>query len=287
MAKGMIQTIGYPEPTSPALCGWYPTDTCDQCTEPACVTCEYLARTEAENALRESEERFRNIANATPVMIWLAGLDSLCYWFNAGWLAFTGRTLAQEAGNGWVQGVHPDDCQRCLDFYLRHFERRQPFQMEYRLRHHSGEYRWVLDSGTPRFDAGGGFLGFIGSCVDAHEVRTAKNQLAALSDAIPGVVYQCVTGDARTHRFVYVSQGIEALYGIGAAQALADPHAVSQCVLPEDVEAFGPRWCRQPVSRCTGCMHFASAPRRASSNGYRAGLRRSPRRMAPCCGAGC
>ena len=238
MAEGMIQTNGHLEPTTPALCGLYPTDTCDQCNEPACVTCEHRARIEAENALRESEERFRNIANATPVMIWLAGLDTLCYWFNAGWLAFTGRTLAQESGNGWTEGVHPDDFHRCLDIYVRHFERRQPFQMEYRLRHHSGEYRWILDSGTPRFDAGGEFLGFIGSCVDAHEVRTAKNQLAALSDAIPGVVYQCVTGDARTHRFVYVSQGIEALYGISVEQALADHHSVTQRVLPEDEDSF-------------------------------------------------
>ena len=198
MAEGTIQTNGHLEPTTPALGGLHPTDMCDECNEPVCVACEHHARIEVENALRESEERFRNIANATPVMIWLAGLDALCYWFNAGWLAFTGRTLAQESGNGWAEGVHPDDFQRCLDIYLRHVERRQPFQMEYRLRHHSGEYRWILDSGTPRFDAGGEFLGFIGSCVDAHELRTAKDQLAAMSDAIPGVVYQCVTGDART-----------------------------------------------------------------------------------------
>ena len=144
MAEGMIQTNGPLEPPTKSTCGRCPIDACEQCLQPACGSCEHLARLEAENALRESEERFRNIANATPVMIWLSGLDTLCYWFNAGWLAFTGRTLAQESGNGWTEGVHPDDFQRCVDIYVRHFERRQPFQMEYRLRHHSGEYRLGL-----------------------------------------------------------------------------------------------------------------------------------------------
>lgn len=108
MAEGIIQTNGPLEPQTLASCGLHSTDACDQCNQPVCVSCEHLARVEAENALRESEERFRNIADATPVMIWLSGLDTLCYWFNAGWLTFTGRTLAQESGNGWTEGVHPD-----------------------------------------------------------------------------------------------------------------------------------------------------------------------------------
>lgn len=238
MAEGNAETSRQTVPTAGGPCALTPGEPCAHTPLPLCVACEHRARVDAENALRESEERFRSIANATPVMIWLSGLDTLCFWFNEGWLAFTGRTMAQELGNGWAEGVHPDDFQRCVDIYLRHFEQRQPFQMEYRLMHHSGMYRWIHDSGTPRFDAGGEFLGFIGSCVDAHEVRTVKNQLAAMADAIPGVVYQCTTDDTQCCQYLYISQGIEGLYGIASADAMRDAGAVTQCILPQDLDAY-------------------------------------------------
>lgn len=229
---------GVPASTTPGGLGPVKPGDPAGAAEPICPDCEHRARLEAENALRESEERFRSIANATPVMIWLSGLDALCYWFNAGWLLFTGRTFEQEQGNGWTEGVHPDDFRRCVDVYMRNFEQRQPFQMEYRLKHHSGEYRWIHDSGTPRFDAAGEFLGYIGSCVDVHEVRTVKNQLAAMADAVPGVLFQCTTDEASCHRYVYISQGVEGLYGIGAAEALRDPQVMSRLICPQDVEAY-------------------------------------------------
>lgn len=238
MAEGNAETNRLGAPVSEAPYGLGECNPCGHCSAPICVDCEHRARIEAENALRESEERFRTIANATPVMIWLSGTDTMCHWFNAGWLAFTGRTLAQEQGNGWAQGVHPDDFQRCLDVYLRNFEQRQPFQMAYRLRHHSGEYRWIHDSGTPRFDAAGEFLGYIGSCVDAHEVRSVRNQLAAMADAIPGVVFQCTTDAARCLRYEYISQGIEDLCGVSAAEALQDPQVMAQLIFPPDWDAY-------------------------------------------------
>jgi len=121
--------------------------------------------------LYESEQRFQLVADAAPVLIWLSGTDTLCYWFNKVWLAFVGRTLEQEMGNGWVENVHPDDFAHCLDIYITNFNLRQPFKMEYRVKHHSGQYRWLLDTGVPRFNAQGDFEGYIGSCMDIHEMK--------------------------------------------------------------------------------------------------------------------
>jgi len=150
----------------------------------------------ARDAAEESERRFRTNANAAPVLIWTAGTDALCDWFNQVWLDFTGRTMAEETGNGWGEGVHPDDLQHCLDIYLSNFHARRAFEMEYRLRRHDGEYRWLLDHGVPRFDADGEFVGFIGSCVDVTERKLAEATLAeserqwrTMADAIPTLAW--------------------------------------------------------------------------------------------------
>jgi PAS domain S-box-containing protein len=132
-------------------------------------------RTEAE--LRESEARFRLVADNAPVMIWMSGTDKLCSYFNKPWLDFTGRSIDRELGNGWAEGVDPEDLQRCLDTYIQAFDRREAFRMEYRLRRHDGEYRWVLDIGVPRFNPDGSFAGYIGSCIDVTEQRRAQEQL--------------------------------------------------------------------------------------------------------------
>jgi PAS domain S-box-containing protein len=148
-------------------------------------------RKQAQQALQESEARFRNMADTAPVMIWMAGPDKLCNYFNQQWLNFTGRTIQQEGGNGWTEGIHRDDLARCLETFTTSFGARQTFEMEYRMRRADGEYRWILDCGTPRFSATGEFLGYIGSCLDitvrresevalrvAHEeVSRLKNQL--------------------------------------------------------------------------------------------------------------
>jgi PAS domain S-box-containing protein len=121
-----------------------------------------------------SPTEYRLLVQHSPVMIWRAGLDGQCDYFNETWLAFTGRTMEQEAGNGWVEGVHPDDVDDCLAHYLDRFNRRDAFEIEYRLRRHDGEYRWIFDRGVPFFDDDGAFAGYIGSCVDVDERRKAQ-----------------------------------------------------------------------------------------------------------------
>jgi two-component system CheB/CheR fusion protein len=117
---------------------------------------------------------YRALVENSPVMIWRSGTDALCDYFNDTWLAFTGRTLEQEMGNGWAEGVHPDDLQPCVDRYLDCFHKHQGFEMEYRLRRHDGVYRWIFDRGAPFFGEDGAFHGFIGSCVDVDERRRVE-----------------------------------------------------------------------------------------------------------------
>jgi PAS domain S-box-containing protein len=141
------------------------------------TTTDIEERKRAEAELRESEARFRLVADSAPVMIWMSGTDKLCTYFNKPWLGFTGRSIDHELGKGWTDGVHPDDLQRCLDTYIQAFDRREAFRMEYRLRRHDGEFRWILDMGVPRFNPDGSFAGYIGSCIDVTEQRRAEEQL--------------------------------------------------------------------------------------------------------------
>jgi PAS domain S-box-containing protein len=125
-----------------------------------------LERRQAETAILEKEIQYRALADSGIALIWTAGLDKLCNYFNEPWLKFTGRTLEQEIGNGWAEGVHPDDFDYCLKTYLEAFDKREPFDMEYRLRHVSGEYKWLRDMGIPNYNAAGKFIGYIGHCFD-------------------------------------------------------------------------------------------------------------------------
>ena len=134
----------------------------------------------AETQLRESEGRFRLVANTAPVMIWMAGTDRKCSYVNKTWLNFTGRPLEAELGDGWVQGVHTDDSNRCLQTYTEAYNRRESFELQYRLRRKDGEYRWVLDDGVPRFNPDGTFAGYIGSCIDITERKLAEESLATI-----------------------------------------------------------------------------------------------------------
>ena len=133
---------------------------------------------------QEREGLFRLMADSLPLLVWISGSDRRCTYFNKRWLDFTGRPLEAEIGDGWADGVHDEDREQCLDTFLRANERREPVIVEYRLRRHDGEYRWILDNAAPLFDAAGSFAGYIGACFDVTEFRRAETERGVATDRL-------------------------------------------------------------------------------------------------------
>jgi PAS domain S-box-containing protein len=144
---------------------------------------------EEENALlrqqqveiTKAKELYLKIFEDFPALVWRARTDKLCDYFNRTWLDFTGRTMEQEVGNGWTEGVHPDDVENCLELYLTSFDQREPFSNDYRLKNKFGEYRWIRDFGRPFFDIDNTFLGYIGSCYDITDNKNNELRLIELN----------------------------------------------------------------------------------------------------------
>ncbi len=182
--------------------------------------------------LQSSEQRFRLMADAAPVLIWMAGLDNDCTWFNAGWLDFTGRTLEEERGDRLARNVHPDDFERCARTYEEACEARRPFQMEYRLRRHDGAYRWILDHGVP-LHTGSEFAGYIGTCVDIDERRRAEETRATLAAVVQSssdaIVSKTLDGVIRSW-----NPAAEQLFGYTAEEAIGQN---IRLVIPADRQA--------------------------------------------------
>jgi len=190
----------------------------------------------SEAGLRESEQRFRIVADAAPVLIWMSGVDKLCTFFNKPWLEFTGRSLEKELGNGWAEGVHADDVQRCFKIYTEAFGARKAFVVQYRLRRHDGEYRWITDHGVPRYDVQKNFAGYIGSCMDVTDLiskeealRDSEERMTLAATAAGLVVWTWdIQGDE-----VWLSEKDRALFGFSQREKL-NAERVRGVVHPED-----------------------------------------------------
>lgn len=210
---------------------------------------EQKQRDLAEEKLRESENRFRVLAETAPVLIWMSGTDKLCNFFNQVWLDFTGRRLEQELGDGWAEGVHPDDLPGCLKGYTESFDARRPFTLEYRLRRHDGEFRWVSDHGVPRYDSSHKFLGYIGCCVDLTERQQAEEKFRLTVEASPnGIILVNDQG-----RVVLVNAATEKLYGYSRGELIGQQ---VEMLMPERFRAAhtGQRkaYAAAPTARAMG-----------------------------------
>jgi PAS domain S-box-containing protein len=193
-------------------------------------------RVTGQTELRESESRFRIVADAAPVLIWMSGTDKLCTFFNKPWLDFTGRSMEQELGNGWAEGVHQDDLERCLQAYTGAFDSRQPFVMQYRLRRDDGEYRWISDQGVPRYDSQGTFAGYIGSCVDVTELMSKEEALHEFEERVVLAAEAAHLGvwemDLGTNE-IWMSDSARTLFQFDSATRV-DHTALQDRVHPED-----------------------------------------------------
>ena len=181
-----------------------------------CTCTETTARMRAETALRESEARFRNMADHAPVMMWMTGVDGACTYLNRRWYEYTGQTIPESHGLGWLDAVHPDDRDSSGQAFLEANARHGAFRVEYRLRGADGRYRWFIDAAQPRLGEDGGFRGYIGSVTDIHDRKAAEERLVETSrrlDAILNNTSQAIfLMDERQH-CSYMNRAAETLTG--------------------------------------------------------------------------
>jgi len=208
----------------------------------------------AMKKLKESEERFRIVADSAPVLIWLSEPDKKCNFFNKGWLNFRGKSIDEESGNTWIEGIHPEDRENFRAVYNKAFEDQKEYHIEYRLQRFDGEYRWMADNGVPRYTPDGIFLGFVGGCMDIHEsknfsksleekvavrteeLRQSQAFLESILNAIPGVVY---VYDIEEKKTIFINKNIFEATGIKPEQIQQSATDVYKSLIhPEDLELF-------------------------------------------------
>ncbi len=198
----------------------------------------------------ESEERFRVLANTAPILIWMTNEMDTCDFVNKAWLAFTGRSMEEELGDRWMEGVHAEDLNHCKEAYKHACEQQLPFQMEYRIRRHDGIYRWMLDTGVPRYFESGEFAGYVGSCVDISDAKTAAREMESINEKLTELVdertaelrkvnehlkwfamivehsHDAIIGTTEEGVITSWNMGAERVYGYTAEEALGKPATV-------------------------------------------------------------
>src|SRR5262249_6888817 len=181
---------------------------------------------QAEEAVRESEARFRLIANTAPVMIWMSDVDKQVTYVNRPWLHFTGWPVDEVPGHRWIELIHPEDVERCRDVYVQAFDARKPFEVEHRLRRHDDEYRWTVSTGVPRYDADGSFAGYAGTAVDITERKAMETELEIAADRLQE--YERVVEDVeemiavvdRDYRYLIANRKFLAMRNMTKAQVV-------------------------------------------------------------------
>ena len=177
---------------------------------------ENESRKKVEIALRESETHYRTLANSGQALIWTSGTDMKCDYFNQPWLDFTGRTLEQELGNGWMEGVHPDDLEYCISTYTAAFNRQEKFSVEYRILHADESYRWIQDNGSPRYNSQGEFIGYIGHCLDITEHKLIEQKIEdnekLLTNIIENIPITLIIKDVKTLQYTMINKAGEILF---------------------------------------------------------------------------
>lgn len=220
-----------------------------------------LARRRAESRIRESEVRFRLMADGAPWMVWMSDPDARRTYFNGGWLDVTGRRLEDEVGEGWTAGVHPEDRQACLATVRQAIVTRRPFTLDYRLQRWDGEYRWILDHGVPRLGTDGAVVGYIGSATDVTELKTAQQVLVeshALRSAVFGSLHGHVAALDRRGVILAVNESwlrFAAENGATPALVSVGAHYLEVC---QRAAAMGDADARHAVAAITAVLEGAS-----------------------------
>lgn len=195
--------------------------------------------------LDDSEAYYRQMADNTPVMTWITDADGKCVYLNKQWYSYTGQSKKQALGIGWLDVVHPDDAQRSGRIFLNANNRHVSFSLEYRLRAKDGSYRWMLDSGLPRFNADGAYQGYVGSVIDINErkhfeqqLRQSEERFRFMAESMPQKIFT-VRPDGVVD---YFNPLWEQYTGITLQTLLHDQGSRQYIVHPDDLRAVTAVW---------------------------------------------